>query len=61
MKSALARILLRYISGALVSYGVLANGTDLSLNPDMVLVLGVALGAVAEAFYALAKKRGWSL
>lgn len=61
MTSALARILLRYASGALVSYGMLAQGTDLSLDPDMVLVLGVALGAIAEAFYAMAKKRGWSL
>ena len=59
--SALARILLRYASGALVGIGMLAQGTDLSLDPDMVLVVGVALSAVAEAFYAMAKKRGWSL
>jgi len=61
MTGALARIVLRYLSGALVSYGVLASGTDLSLDPDLVLVLGVTLGAVAEAAYAIAKKRGWTL
>ena len=61
MTGALARIVLRYLSGALVSYGVLSQGTDLSLDPDLVLALGVTLGAVAEAAYAIAKKRGWTL
>ena len=61
MTGAIARIFLRYLSGALVSYGMLANGTDLSLDPDLVLVLGVALGGIAEAAYAIAKRKGWSL
>lgn len=59
MTGPLARIALRYASGFLVAKGLLGMGTDLSADPDLVMLVGVALGAVAEAGYALAKKLGW--
>ncbi|MGI3168381.1 hypothetical protein ACRARG_04465 [Pseudooceanicola sp. C21-150M6] len=56
----LARIALRYLSGALVAYGLAAEGTDLAADPDMVAVAGMALAGVVEVVYVLAKRRGWS-
>ena len=55
----IARIVLRYLSGFLVAKGLLGMGTDLSADPDLVMLLGVAIGAVVEVSYAIAKKMGW--
>jgi preprotein translocase subunit Sec61beta len=56
----IARIALRYLSGALVAYGVIPHeaGAELAMDPDLALVVGAALGAVVEAFYAAVKARG---
>ncbi len=61
MSVVLARILARYLAGALVAYGVIdaGSGRDLALDPDLALLIGTSLGAVAEAAYALARRFGW--
>ena len=52
-----ARIILRYGIGYLAGSEV---GEALSLNPDAVMALSLALGAAVESVYALAKRRGWA-
>ncbi len=61
MMAVIARILARYIAGALVACGVVdaGFGRELALDPDMALLLGAARGALAEAAYALARRFGW--
>jgi hypothetical protein len=58
-----ARIILRYLSGALVGWGLLgADDAALFASPEVeriaALVVGGALGAVSEAAYAVARKTG---
>jgi len=53
----LARILLRYGIGYLAGSQV---GESLAMDPDAVLVLSLALGALVEGAYALAKRKGWA-
>ena len=53
----IARILLRYGVGATVG---LAQGEMLAADPDIVTVCAVALGALVEALYIIAKKKGWA-
>jgi len=52
------RIILRYGIGYMAGSNV---GDTLSLDPDVVLALSLALGAVVEAIYAVAKRKGWAL
>jgi len=56
----LARILLRYVSGAMVAYGLIPQevGAEAAMDPDLALVVGTALGAAVEVFYTVAKKKG---
>lgn len=56
-----ARLILRYLSGALVTYGFMAQetGTMLGTDPDAAVALGFLLGATVELVYAEAKRRGW--
>ena len=57
----LARIILRYLAGAAVTYGSVAPDTAESLmDPDVVLMLGLVIGAAVEGAYAFAKRRGWA-
>lgn len=58
----LARIVLRYIVGAAVMYGMIGaeTGEYLAVDPDLTLVIGSIIGAVVEFAYAYAKKRGWA-
>jgi hypothetical protein len=62
MTLVIARILARYLSGALVSYGLIPHevGADLAVDPDVALVLGAIIGAATEGVYAFARKRGWT-
>lgn len=62
MTAVIARIILRYLSGALVAYGVIPHevGAEVAMDPDLALILGSAIGAVTEGFYTLAVKRGWT-
>ena len=52
-----ARIILRYGIGYLAGSEA---GEALSMDPDAVLVLSLAMGAAVEGVYALAKRRGWA-
>lgn len=56
----IARIILRYVSGALVAYGFIPveAGAELAMDPDVALVIGAALGAATESVYAWVKARG---
>ena len=66
MKSVIARIVLRYIAAALVAYGILtidmeytvANDADLQIGIEFAVGLGI--GAVTEAWYAIARRFGWA-
>lgn len=63
--SAFVRIFLRYLAAFLVARGYLSEGDGslLSADPDLAMMLetglGLLFGAVAEGWYALAKKFGW--
>lgn len=54
----LARIIARYISGLMVSYGVMTQGDATALMPDLVLIAGAAIGFITEVAYAYAKRKG---
>lgn len=53
----IARILLRYGAGILFGASV---GDALAADPDVVLVVALAIGGAVEAAYAYAKRRGWA-
>jgi hypothetical protein len=54
----LARIIARYISGLMVSYGVMTQGDAAGLMPDLVLIAGAMIGFATEVAYAYAKRKG---
>ena len=58
----ISRIIARYLSGALVSYGAVSPevGADLAMDPDVALVLGAIIGAATEGIYTWAKKMGYA-
>lgn len=65
MLAVIIRIALRWVAGALVARGVMsADMTDLFSDPDLMSMIelgfGVAVGALAEAWYFLARRCGWS-
>lgn len=55
-----ARIALRYLTGALVTWGLLApeDARLLMLDPDLAVLVGAALGAAVEAVYVWVKRIG---
>lgn len=55
-----SRIILRYLSGALVAYGMIPveAGAALAVDQELALVLGAAIGAATEGVYAWVKSRG---
>ena len=55
-----ARIIARYISGALVTYGMFTAPEAAQLNPDIVFIVGAVLGAGVELAYTYAKRMGWA-
>jgi hypothetical protein len=61
-----SRIFLRYLSGFLISAGLLlpADAAAIIGDPEIVNAVALALGtlaaAVTETAYALAKRWGWS-
>lgn len=65
MLAPLARVILRYVAGALLGAGVSvgAAGYVLADDPDLVMLVSIGLsfliGAASEGFYYLAKKYGW--
>jgi hypothetical protein len=62
MTAVLARIIARYVSGALVAYGIIPQdlGAEMAMDPDLALFFGAALAAITEGVYAFAKRRGWT-
>lgn len=60
MNGAIARIVLRYVVGALLA-GSITVGDKLAMDPDVVMAVAAVIGIATEAFYAFAKKRGWGL
>lgn len=62
----IARILLRYLSGALVAVGLLLPGDALAIatDPEMVsatvAIIGAVVGAATELAYMAARRLGWS-
>lgn len=62
MTAVITRIIMRYLAGALVAYGVVAQevGDSLLVDPDLTLVIGGLVGAATEFLYAYAKRHGWT-
>ncbi len=62
MTATIARIFLRYAAGALVAAGYLDAdlGNQIGADPDILIIVGGALGVAVELAYAFAKKRGWA-
>lgn len=62
MPAIIARIIARYLAGALVAYGLIPHevGQELAVDPDLALLIGGAVGAITEVAYGFAKKRGWT-
>ena len=54
-----ARIIARYLAGALVTWGFFTAPEASQLNPDIVLIVGAVLGAGVEMAYTLARRMGW--
>jgi hypothetical protein len=56
----ISRIIARYVSGGLMTIGVLSPdlASEFAMDPDVALVLGGIIGAATEAVYAWAKKKG---
>lgn len=52
-----ARIVLRYIIGAVIG---MAQAEQLAADPDVVTVVALGIGAVVEAAYVWAKRKGWA-
>ena len=56
----LARIVGRYIAGALVTYGMITPDAVGAIEPEIIAVAGAVLGAIVEGAYALAVRKGWA-
>jgi len=58
----IARIILRYAAAALVTYGIvpIEVGAQIAVDPDLIALAGLALAALVEVGYALARNRGWA-
>lgn len=62
MTGPIARILLRYISGALVAYGLIGEGVgnQIATDPDLAILVGAGVGLMVELGYVTAKRLGWA-
>lgn len=56
----LVRIFLRYVVGG-VLVGSAEVGNQLAADPDLVAASALLVGASVEAFWVLAKRKGWAL
>ena len=56
----IVRILFRYLIGG-VFMGSQAVGNQLAADPDLVAAAAIGMGALVEASYAFAKRKGWAL
>jgi len=55
----IARIVLRYIAGGMI-LGSAEMGEKLATDPDLVMAVGLAVGAAVEVAYGFAKRKGWT-
>ena len=60
MNGAIARIVLRYVVGAVIM-GSDQIGEQLATDPDLVMAVGGLIGLGIEAFYVFAKRKGWAV
>jgi len=62
MAAVIARIVLRYLAAALVTAGYLDAdlGNQIGADPDLIMLVGLALGTGVEMAYAAAKRLGWA-
>ncbi|MCA0338248.1 MAG: hypothetical protein LCH99_00770 [Proteobacteria bacterium] len=62
MAAVIARIALRYLAASLVTAGYLDAdlGNQIGADPDLIMLVGLALGAGVEMAYAAAKRLGWA-
>ena len=60
MTGPIARIIARYIVGALVAYGAFGVDDAALIEPEIVLIVATISGAAIEAFYAYARRKGWA-
>ncbi|MBN7755499.1 hypothetical protein JYP46_01565 [Nitratireductor aquimarinus] len=64
--SVIARIILRYVAGFLIAWGLLTKDdmglvlTDPQLNSWIEIGAGVLFGFIGETWYRLAKRLGWA-
>ena len=58
----LARVLARYLSSALMTVGFIAPGlgAELARDPEVIGLIGLALGGATETAWALAVRKGWA-
>ena len=58
----LARVLARYLASAMMTVGFVAPGlgAEMARDPEVIGLLGLALGAGTETAWALAVRRGWA-
>jgi hypothetical protein len=66
MTAIIVRIALRYFAGILVARGLLSadDGGAFSADPELQMLIetgaGVAIGAITEGWYYMARKFGWA-
>lgn len=53
----IARILIRYAVGAVVGPDI---ADTLSGDPDVITIVALAIGAITEVVYGIAKRKGWA-
>lgn len=60
MTQLIARIILRYVAGILVGWGLLGQetGYQIANDPDLAILLGMGIAAITEGAYLVARKRG---
>ena len=56
----IARIVVRYVTGALVGWGVLApeSAQALGADPEVIAMVAAGIGVAVEMLYARAKRTG---
>lgn len=61
MNPAVLRIVLRYLAGYLVLKGIVPQDIAdmIAQDPELAAAIGIAIGALVEGAYGLAKKWGW--
>jgi len=62
MVAVLSRIALRYLAAALVTAGYLDAdlGNQIGADPDLLILVGGAIGLAVEMAYAAAKRLRWT-